>query len=509
VDIVNISSVLRTSIIPRMQTLPANIYSVASVREIDRTTIEDHGIPGYTLMTRAGAAALRAARQRFPDARRWQVVCGGGNNGGDGYVVARLAANEGIAVSVLTLVDPQALRRDAAKAYADFAAEGGVVMPWGGALDAEAELLVDAILGSGLERDLGGEYAKAVAAMNDHAANVLSLDIPTGINGDSGKLLGSAVRADLTVTFVGLKPGLFLERGAEFCGELRYDGLEIPDECRADVSTKFCRVDDVLMRSAFPLRPRTAHKGDFGHVLVIGGGEGMPGAVRLCGEAALRAGAGLVSIATAPSHAAILTATRPELMSHAIDGPEDLEALLEKADVIAFGPGLGVSDWAKALFEMVARDTRRSVWDADALNLLAENPGKSKTRIITPHPGEAGRLLKQSTADIQSDRLGAAEALQERYGGVAVLKGAGSLIAAGTESPSICTSGNPGMAAAGMGDVLTGIIAALLGQGLSVEQAALAGVEAHARAGDIAAAGGERGLIASDLIAALRGVVNP
>lgn len=508
-DIVNISSVLRTSIIPRMQSLPADIYSVASVREIDRTAIEDHGIPGYTLMTRAGAAALRAARLRFPEAKRWQVVCGGGNNGGDGYVVARLAANAGIVVSVLTLVDPQALRRDAAKAYRDFAAEGGVVMPWNGELDAEADLLVDAILGSGLERDLAGEYARAVAAINEHEASVLSLDIPTGINGDSGKLLGSAVKADLTVTFVGLKKGLFLDRGGEYCGELHYDGLKIPDECRDSVSADFCRVDDALMRRAFPPRRRTAHKGDFGHVLVIGGGEGMPGAVRLCGEAALRAGAGRVSIATAPSHAAVLTATRPELMSHGIEGPTDLESLLEKADVIAFGPGLGLSDWARALFDIVAADTRPAVWDADALNLLADSPGKSETRIITPHPAEAGRLLKRSTADVQSDRRGAAQALQERYGGVAVLKGAGSLIAAGAESPSICTSGNPGMAAAGMGDVLTGIIAALLGQGLSTKQAALAGVEAHARAGDLGASGGERGLIASDLIAALRGVVNP
>ena len=508
-DIVNISSVLRTSIIPRMQSLPADIYSVASVREIDRTAIEDHGIPGYTLMTRAGAAALRAARRRFPDAKRWQVVCGGGNNGGDGYVVARLAANAGIIVSVLTLVDPQALRRDAAKAYRDFVAEGGVVMPWNGELDAEAELLVDAILGSGLERDLAGEYARAVAAINEHEAGVMSLDIPTGINGDTGKLLGSAVKADLSVTFVGLKKGLFLDRGGEYCGELHYDGLKIPDKCRANVSAEFRRVDDALMRHAFPPRRRTAHKGDFGHVLVIGGGEGMPGAVRLCGEAALRAGAGRVSIATAPSHAAVLTATRPELMSHAIEGPADFEPLLEKADVLAFGPGLGLSDWARALFDIVAADTRPAVWDADALNLLADSPGKSETRIITPHPAEAGRLLKRSTADVQSDRPGAAQALQERYGGVAVLKGAGSLIAAGEESPSICTSGNPGMAAAGMGDVLTGIIAALLGQGLSTKQAALAGVEAHARAGDLGASGGERGLIASDLIAALRGIVNP
>jgi NAD(P)H-hydrate epimerase len=492
-----------------MQTLPANIYSVASVREIDRTAIEDRGIPGYTLMTRAGAASVQAVRQRFPGAKRWQIVCGAGNNGGDGYVVARLAASEGIVVSVLTMVDPESLKGDAAKAYGDFAAQGGVVMEWAGELDEEADLLVDGILGSGLERNVAGEYAKAVTAINEHSAAVLALDIPTGLHGDSGNRLGCAVNADLTVTFVGLKTGLFLGDASDCCGELVFDGLDIPEECRARVSPEFRRIDDTLMHEALPTRKRAAHKGDFGHVLVIGGGDGMPGAVRLCGEAALRAGAGRVSIATAPSHAAILAATRPELMSHAIAGTADFEPLLEKADVIAFGPGLGRSDWAKALFEVVAADSRPAVWDADALNLLAESADKAKLRVITPHPGEAGTLLGLSTADIQSDRVAAVQALHQRYGGVAVLKGAGSLISSGRGAPSICTSGNPGMASPGMGDVLTGIIAALLGQGLNIEQAALAGVEAHARAGDIAAGGGQRGLIATDLIAALRAVMNP
>jgi NAD(P)H-hydrate epimerase len=492
-----------------MQSLPASIYSVASVREIDRTAIEDHGIPGYTLMTRAGAASVRAARQRFPDAKRWQVICGGGNNGGDGYVVARLAASEGIVTSVLTLVDPDSLKGDAATAYGDFAAEGGVVMAWDGELDREADLLVDGILGSGLERDVGGEYAKAVAAINAHSAPVLALDIPTGIHGDSGSRLGCAVDAELTVTFVGLKTGLFLNDGCNCCGELVYDGLDVPEECRSGVSPEFCRIDDAMMHDALPPRRRAAHKGDFGHVLVIGGGEGMPGAVRLCGEAALRAGAGRVSLATAPSHAAMLTATRPELMSHAIADAADLDPLLQKADVVAFGPGLGRSDWAKALFEVVAADSRPAVWDADALNWLAEAPESATKRIITPHPGEAGTLLGLSTAEIQSDRVAAVQALQERYGGVAVLKGSGSLISSGGETPSICTSGNPGMASAGMGDVLTGIIAALLGQGLTLEQAAVVGVEVHARAADLAAADGQRGLIASDLITALRAVLNP
>jgi NAD(P)H-hydrate epimerase len=509
VDIVNVRSGLRDSIIGQMQTLPANVYSVATVRELDRSAIEDHGIPGYALMNRAGAAAVRAAKRRFPNAKRWQVVCGAGNNAGDGYVVARLAADDGIIVSVFSLADPASLSGDVKKAYEDYVIAGGVVRPWAGQLDSEAELSVDAILGSGLERDVGGVFAAAVAAINEHAASVLALDIPTGIHGDSGKVLGCAVNADLTVTFVGLKAGLFLDEAASYRGELLFDSLDIPDACHAAVSPLFRRIDDEFINTWLPPRPRASHKGDFGHLLVVGGGEGMPGAARMCGEAALRAGAGRVSIATLPAHASILAATRPELMSHAISAAADLGPLLEKADVIAFGPGLGRSPWARQLFDLVAADSRPAVWDADALNLLAELPGRAGQRIITPHPGEASALLGRPVAEIQSDRVAAVRALQDKFGGVAVLKGAGSLISTGSETPSICASGNPGMAAAGMGDVLTGIIAAMLAQGLPTEVAALAGVECHARAGDLAAARGERGLMATDLIAELRTVVNP
>jgi len=491
-----------------MDSLPANVYSVAAVREIDRTTIEDHGVPGYTLMTRAGAAAVGAAHERFPEARRWQVICGAGNNGGDGYVAARLAAQQDIAVSVLALVDPDKLSGDAATACSDFAAEGGVVLPWTGELDAEADLLVDGILGSGLEREVGGEFAKAVAAINAHAAPVLALDIPTGINGDTGQVLGCAVRADLTMTFVGLKTGLFLGEAADYCGEIRLADLEIPESYRNPIEPALRRIDDALLAKALPRRQRKDHKGDFGHVLVIGGGEGMPGAVRLAGEAALRTGAGLVSAATHPSHASMLVASRPELMSHAVAGVADLEPLLEKADVVAFGPGLGRSEWARDLYNCVAGLDLPAVWDADALNLLAEEPHKADGRVITPHPGEAARLLGCGTADVQANRTAALAALAEKYGGTVVLKGAGTLVSSGAV-PFGCMAGNPGMGSPGMGDVLTGVIAALIGQGLVPEFAAAVGVEVHARAGDRAAGADERGLIASDLLAELRAVVNP
>ncbi len=492
-----------------MQTLPTKIYSVAAVREIDRKAIEDFGTPGYTLMKRAGNAAVKAARARYPDAARWQVICGAGNNGGDGYVVARLAALDGIVVSVLAMVDPETLTGDAATAYGDFAAEGGIVMPWAGDIDAEAELLVDAILGSGLEREIDGEFAVAVAAMNAHPAPTHAMDIATGIHGDTGAVMGCAVIAGLTTTFVGLKAGLFLGEGPNHCGAITFDDLDIDADCCSDIPAIYKRLGDRLLVEALPPRARGAHKGDFGHVLVVGGGPGMPGAARLCGEAALRAGAGRVSVATHPEHAALITAARPELMSYGIGDERGLTPLLEKVDVVAFGPGLGQSEWAREIYEAVARSRRPAVWDADALNLLAAEPESVDSRIITPHPGEAATLIGSNNADVQVDRPTALQALVSKYGGITVLKGAGTLISSSAGVPFICTSGNPGMAAPGMGDVLTGVIAAMLAQGLCLPVAAAVGVELHARAGDVAAGAGERGLMASDVIDALQGVANP
>ena len=505
----NAGSSWQHSIIAGMNSLPENVYSVAAVREIDRTAIEDAGIPGYTLMTRAGAAAVDAVRRRFANLQRWQVVCGAGNNAGDGYVVARLAGAEGISVSVVALVDPEQLGGDAATAYADYVAAGGVVTAWDGELDPEADLLIDGLLGSGLERDVEGEFAAAVQAMNAHDSSVMALDIPTGLHGDTGTVMGCAVRAALTVTFVGLKSGLFLGDGPEHCGELVFAGLELQAEHRANARVAYRRISSARVRELMPPRPRAAHKGDFGHVLVIGGGAGMPGAAQMCGEAALRAGAGRVSVATHPEHAAYMFVDRPELMAHAISGVKDLDQLLEKADVIAFGPGLGRSEWAGELFTRAAKDQRPAVWDADALNWLAEVPARAANRVITPHPGEAATLLGLAAGQVQADRPAALEQLRERYGGVVVLKGAGSLISSESGAPWLSTAGNPGMATAGMGDVLTGVIAGLMAQGLGIEDAAALGVAVHAEAGDRAAAGGERGLLATDLSAEIRSIVNP
>ena len=225
-----------------MQSLPANIYSVASVREMDRIAIEEQGVPGYTLMQRAAAAAFDIARSEFPEAKQWQIVCGSGNNAGDGYVLAQLAARYGFVVSVLTLVDPDTLSGDAATACADFIAEGGVVIPWSGSLDDDAELLVDAMLGSGLQRNVTGDFAAAVAAINAHRSNVQALDIATGIHGDSGAVMGCAVKADITTTFVGLKAGLFLGEGPNHCGRISFAGLDIDPGAQAGQKALYRRI---------------------------------------------------------------------------------------------------------------------------------------------------------------------------------------------------------------------------------------------------------------------------
>jgi NAD(P)H-hydrate epimerase len=492
-----------------MMTLPAEIYSVASVRAIDEAAINDAGIGGYTLMTRAAEAALNEALARYPEARRWQVICGSGNNGGDGYVLARLAGGRGIGVSVLAVTSPDSLQGDAATAYQDFAAEGGAVALYEGELDAEAELLVDALLGSGLERDVDGQFAEVVEAINGHDAAVLALDVPSGLNADTGNVMGVAVEADLTVTFVGLKRGLFLQDGPKYVGELEFAGLGIPAECLATQQAEQQRIDEDLIRPLLAPRQQHAHKGDFGHVLIVGGGPGMSGAVRLCGEAALRSGAGLVSVATHPSHHAMVASGRPELMCHAVETATDLKRLLKRATVIALGPGLGTDKWGQTMFAAALKADLPMVVDADALNLLSKSELRKTDWILTPHPGEAGRLLDCSAADVQEDRRGALVKLVEQYGGTVVLKGSGSIVAT-VDGPSwLCGAGNPGMAAPGMGDVLTGIIAALRAQGLSSEMAAVAGVDIHARAGDAAAAAGQRGMLASDLLQELKAWVNP
>ena len=490
--------------------LPTAIYTAEQVRTLDRIAIEEMGIAGYTLMCRAGEAAVAVLRRRWPAAQSIAVYCGAGNNAGDGYVVARLAGDLGLSVRVIAVVPPDRLSGDAARAWQDYREQGGAFEPFDAGRVPEEDILVDGLLGSGLDRELRGDFLAAVAAMEAAGRPVLSLDIPTGLHADTGLPLGAAVHADLTVTFVGLKQGLFVGDGANFRGALEYAGLDIPAAAHAQVEAPIRRIARADVRAILPRRPRTAHKGDAGSLLLVGGGPGMSGAIRLAAEAALRSGAGLVRVATHPDSVGPVMAGRAEVMCVGIEDAAQLEPWLQMADSVVLGPGLGQSAWARAVWERVLASDLPLVLDADGLNLLAED-GRTRGRwILTPHPGEAARLLETSTREIQADRVDAVARIVDRFQGVAVLKGAGTLVAAPDEvSIGLCDRGNPGMATAGMGDVLAGVLGALLVQSGNLVSVARAGVRIHAVCGDAAAQNGERGLLAGDLMEHIRSAVNP
>jgi NAD(P)H-hydrate epimerase len=476
------------------------LHTATQVREIDRAAIDLHGIAGYTLMTRAASSALAVLERHWPTARRLVVVCGGGNNAGDGYVLARLARQRRFDVVVVRLVDPTRLGGAARRAGEDFAADGGVAVAWDDSLLEDADLVVDAILGTGLTRPVAEPMASCIAAINRAGVPVLALDVPSGLDADTGCVLGIAIHADRTVTFVGRKIGLHLDRGPDCSGAIDFEALAIPEAIAAGVDAVANLIGPSWVTHALPPRHRTAHKGDFGHVLIVAGGPGMPGAARLCGEGALRVGAGRVTVACAEANVAAVVSSRPELMCVGVDDVRHLDALLERIDVVAIGPGLGTDTWARSLFERCTATDKPLVVDADGLNLLAESPRRRSDWVLTPHPGEAGRLLGCSGGAIQTDRMRAALALHERYSATVVLKGANTLVATAGERPFICDRGNPAMAAPGMGDVLTGIVAGIAAQSRDLVSASLAGVYVHACAGDLAAARiGPRGVLAGDV----------
>ncbi len=490
--------------------LPREVYAAADVRRLDEALVAG-GIAAGELMARAGAAAWQCAQARWPAARRIAVVCGGGNNGGDGWVIARLALAAGCGVEVHTLVPVGQLRGLPAQMAQAYLAAGGAVAADGDTAGlSQAALIVDALFGIGLDRPPEGAARRLIEAINAAVAPVLAVDVPSGLHADSGTVLGAAVRAEATISFVGLKLGPFTGQGPDFAGTIDFAPLAGAPASGAEVAPLALRVEAQDVAAALAPRPRSAHKGDAGRVMIVGGAAGTTGAVRMCGEAALRAGSGLVSVATAPAHAALVNIGRPELMVHGVADAATLAPLLARQDVVALGPGLGQDAWAQALWQCgIAAERPAKVVDADGLNLLARQPARRDDWILTPHPGEAARLLESTVASVQQDRVAALRALQARYGGTVLLKGAGTLVGDGRRI-ALIDAGNPGMASGGMGDLLTGLIAALRGQGLCAFDAARLGAWIHATAGDeAAAAGGERGLLAGDLLAGIRRRVNP
>ncbi len=480
------------------------LYSAEQVRALDAFAIA-HGTAGYTLMRRAAEAALRALRSRWPTAMRVAIVTGGGNNGGDGYVLARFAQAAGLSASVLAVVPLAQLRGDALRGCEEFRASGGRIIPYEPALLADTDVVVDALLGTGLREPVRAAMAQAIQAINACGRPVFSLDLPSGLNADSGEVMGAAVNADCTISFVAHKTGLFLGAGPDHVGRLLFDDLEVAAPAEARFRPLLERISESEIARALPPRERDANKGDFGRVLIVGGGPGMPGAMRLAGESCLRVGAGLVTVATAPDNLVAVVAGRPELIVHAVATAAELEPLLKSASVVAVGPGLGQSAWAEAMLEGVLHCGKPLVIDADALNLLA-SAGRAAPAgsVLTPHPGEAARLLGSTAAAVQSDRMAALRALHARHpGSVIVLKGAGTLIAADGQIPGICERGNPAMAAPGMGDVLTGAIAGIRAQCGDPWLSARAAVLAHALAGEELARDRSRGILALELAEAM------
>lgn len=480
--------------------LPDVLHTAAQVRDLDARLIAG-GTSGFELMQRAAHAAWRALRRHWPEERRLTVLAGQGNNAGDGYLVATLARRGGWHVTVLAVTDPTKLGGDAASAYQQALDAEVPVLPW--QQQPLEGLLLDALLGTGLKGEVREPYASAIEAINGSGQPVAAVDIPSGLCADTGRRLGVAVRANLTVTFIGLKIGLFTGAAPDLVGELVFDDLQADEQAVADTPRAATRLSRHSVPN-LPARPHTAHKGMYGRVLVVGGDHGFGGAALLATEAALRTGAGMVTLATRGEHVPAALTRFPEVMSAAADSANQLQGLIETASVLVVGPGLGQHMWGRSLLSALAIAERPQVWDADALNQLAAGlvtlPVDS---VITPHPGEAARLLGVSTQEVQQDRPGAARALADRFGAVCVLKGAGSLVARPSGELALCDHGHPAMATGGLGDVLAGVLGALMAQGLDAWEAARLGVWLHARAGEEAGRAG-RGLAASDVIPLVR-----
>ena len=439
----------------------------------------------------------------------WRYFVAGGNNGGDGYVLAELMFERGIHVTVYQVGDHSQLTNAAQSAFTRCKHAGVTIKAFHDTIHLHhPDLLVDAICGIGVHETLRDEVVLVLDYMRRTQVPIFALDVPTGINADTGQVLGAALKATATITFIGLKLGLLTGSGSSYTGELIVNDLQLPADLFACVEAVAEKIQLNAFNNFLKPRLRDWHKGLSGHVVIIGGTKGYTGAARLAGMAALRVGAGLVSIATDVESAAMMNINCPELMCHGIERPEDLQPLLKQADVVVLGPGLGQTEWAQHIWQQAVLHNAEMVVDADGLNILALHPEVRANWILTPHPGEAARLLHKTIPEIQGNRLDAVKELARRYGGVVILKGAGTLVAAPNMLPGVCDKGNPGMASAGMGDLLSGVIGGLLAQGIPASNAARLGVIMHATAGDMAAKDGERGMIASDLLPFLRRLSN-
>ncbi len=498
-----------------------SIYLAQQVRELDRITIEEKGVPGIRLMRRAAQACVEVLLERASSPGKVSVLCGSGNNAGDGFIVAGLLANKGVEVTVGLVGKIPLPATDAGRAYG-YCRDAGVEIQTAELSLQGSAFVVDALLGTGLTGPVRPEYQQVISAVNQHDCTVVAVDLPSGLCADTGNILGACIRADMTVTFIGRKLGLLTNDGPEVAGELTFADLAVPSSIfdAIEPSVRMLSYENAIQK--LPKRNRNAHKMNHGHLLVVGGNQGMAGAVAMAAEAAMYSGAGLVSVATHPANVSSLVARRPEVMTKGVTTTDELKALLGRATAVVVGPGLGDkslgneslgvegvdSSWGSELFREVLESELPMIVDADGLNRLSRVPQPSIKRdnwILTPHPGEARNLLG---AEVQVDRLASVKQLQEKYGGVCLLKGAGTLIAS-RHDVSLCPYGNPGMSVGGMGDVLSGVIGALVAQGLDVHDATTLGAVVHSLAADnLVATQGERGLLATELLPEIRKLLN-
>lgn len=494
------------------------LVTAQTMKSLDRYTIEDIGIPGIVLMEIAGRSCAEYIAELCEEGGHSKVVvlCGPGNNGGDGFVLARHLANWGYEVTVALHQPASKLKGDALLAYqamkrfpvnlVDVGEEG-----FGSSMSEKCNfVLVDALFGTGLERPVQGHYAKTIEWANSLECPKVAVDIPTGVCSDTGRILGCAFRADLTVTFGAAKIGHYSYPGRAFCGRVELVDIGIPRSAIEEAPGALL-LDPLTIANAFAQRPKDAFKNRFGHVLIVGGLTGKAGAALLAARAATRTGAGLVTVLTDREAQAHLEGRMPEVM---VEGPltlspqgeivfseNDILTLLQGKTAIAVGPGLSLRPGADRLLRLLFKSSIPMVCDADALTWMAQQEDLVPSdAVLTPHPGEASRLLRTSTSDIQENRIAAAQNLSEKTKSTVVLKGAGTIVADPSKKLAINPVGGPALATAGTGDVLTGVIAALLARNLDPFEAACAGVFVHGLAGDIAARDlGEHSVSAADV----------
>jgi len=488
------------------------LYRAKQVRALDQAAIDAGGVTGNELMRRAGTCIWEFVLAHWPQSRSISVCCGGGNNGGDGWIVATLAHMAGWEVQVIASKDPGLLKGEAAAAFEAWSAQAPS-SDWILAENVDSlsgELVVDALLGTGYQGALDQTLAGLIERINAHNGPVVAVDVPSGLLADTGVAPDVCVEATFTLSFVAQKRGLFTGQAGRFTGQLVFCDLGVADTIK-DLVAPDAHLMSTKALLSIPKRRADQHKGQSGRLAVIGGAQGMLGAPILAGLAALHAGAGLVSVMGQDGIGLGALACSPALMSAVLTNDAVLEAQLDGYDVFAMGPGLGQSEWALGLMAQAVALDGRWVMDADALHWISSHWQASMSHdseyIFTPHPGEAAQLLGVEIQDVGEDRFAAAREIAKRFGAIVVLKGFGTLVAHPDSRVWVCPYGTPAMASAGMGDALTGVIASLWGQGLDAFSAAVTGVAVHALAGE-AAAKGRRQITAPELIDSISHVMN-